>query len=616
MTEKKVGWLRRGWRFIWGLVSAVRRGLANLLFLGLLALVLYAVFSEEKITIAESSVLLLAPTGSVVDQRSFVDPLSRILDPEAMLAETPLYDLVDAVRQAAEDPRIVALALDLDDLEQIGISNVRELGSVLRAFRDTGKPVIAMGDNFTQQQYLLASYADEIYLHSMGAVGIQGFGVYPAYFHELLERLEIDIYVFRVGDYKSAVEPFLRDDMSIAAKQNNMRWLQSLWSNYTASAAVNRDLDPESIDNYVNNYDLALEKVEGNAARGALDAGLIDQILGREEMLTRVAELAGREDTDSDDLFVHFYDYLDHGLASLPLPGEAEGDIVAVVVAEGMIVDGDQPPGMVGGDSVAALLRNARQDDQVKAVVLRINSGGGSAFASEVIREQVALTQQAGKPVLASMGGMAASGGYWIAAGAAEIWAQPTTITGSIGIFGVFPSVNRTLAKWGIHSDGVGTTRMADAFRLDRPLSDISSNAMQATIDHGYQRFVQLVSESRGMSLEAVESIAQGQVWSGEDALAYGLVDSLGGLDEAIDAAAELAQLSDYEAVWMSDDNWLDMSLWQRLLSSSVQAVMRGLGEAVFARLPLLSLLGEPVEVPVLNDPAGVYMHCMDCASL
>ncbi len=612
MTEKRVGFLRRSWRFFWRLVTATRRAIVNLIFLVLVVVIIAAIIGEETFTVPENSVLLLAPTGKVVDQRSFIDPLVSLLDPEVLSAETPLYDLVDVVNKAAEDPRIVALALDLDQLRHIDISSTRELGAALNAFSAANKPVIAMGDHFDQHQYLLASYADEVYVHSMGEVGIQGFGVYPSYFNELLQRLKVDVHVFRVGEYKSAVEPFIRDDMSIAAKKNNLRWLRSLWGNYTSSVALNRDLDAKSIDDYVNNYDLVLKKVEGNAALGALNRGLVDQIMGRDQMLSRVAELVGRADTE--DLFVPFYDYLEHTDGILSEPESEGGGVVAVVVAEGMIVDGDQPPGAVGGDSIAALLLEAREDEQVKAVVLRINSPGGSAFASEIIREQLMLIQQAGKPVVASMGSMAASGGYWIAAGADEIWAQPTTITGSIGIFGVFPSIHRTLANWGIHSDGVGTSRLADAFRADRPLSDISRNAMQSMIEHGYQRFVQLVAESRGMSVEAVESVAQGQVWSGEDALAIGLVDSLGGLQEAIDAAAGLAELSEYDTVWMSDDSWLDAGLWQRFLGASAGVLVRHLGSSLLQGVTL-PWLDTALELPVLNDPRGIYLHCMDCAA-
>jgi protease-4 len=591
------------------LVTATRVGLANLLFLALVIFILVLMFGGEKQTVAKKSVLLLAPTGVVVDQRSFVDPLARLVNPAALLAETALYDLIESVQQGAKDPRIVAMALDLDELQQIDTSSARELGAAIKAFSATGKKVVAMGDSFDQSQYLLASYADEIYLHSMGEVGIKGMGVYPQYFKELLDKLNVDVHVFRVGEYKSAVEPFLLNDMSDSAKRNNLRWLQSVWANYTSTVGLNRDLDPASIDDYANHYDTVLAGAEGNAALAALNRGLIDKVAGRDQMLQRVAELAGRP--GGEELLLHSYDYLTPG--SLMSPLQAQGDVVAVVVAEGPIVDGEQPPGMAGGDSVAALLKKAREDSSVKAVVLRVNSPGGSAFASEIIREQVMLTQQAGKPVVTSMGNMAASGGYWIAADTAEIWAQPTTITGSIGIFGVFPTIDRTLSNWGIHSGGVGTTRMADAFRIDRPLSDVSSKALQATIDNGYQRFVNLVAQARGMSVEAVDSVAQGQVWSGEDALAVGLVDSMGGLEDAVAAAAKLADLSSYETVWMSDDDWLRAGLLQRMIGASARAFSQTVLANLFGDMASLPWLQKTVRLPVLNDPRGVYMQCLEC---
>jgi protease-4 len=613
MSDKQVGWLRKSWRGFWRFIRALRIGIANVIFLALLLVFLFFLFGGEKQSVRNTSMLLLAPTGSVVDQRSFVDPLARMINPEAALNETPLYDLIEVVQQAANDRRIVGIALDLDELQSIDVSSARELGAALRAFSSDGKKVVAMADNYGQNQYLLASYADEINLHSMGEVSIKGFGVYPNYYHDLLERLNVDVHVFRVGEFKSAVEPFLRDDMSIAAKQNNQRWLQSVWGNYTSSVAINRDLDPVSIEDYANNYDVVLERVEGNAALAALNRGLIDNIMGREAMLGQVAELTGS--ANPEEALVHFYDYLKPANDSLAMAQAIGEDVVAIVVAEGMIVDGRQPPGTAAGDSIAALLRKARENETVKAVVLRINSPGGSAFASEVIREQVMLTQQAGKPVVASMGSMAASGGYWIATGAAEIWAQPTTITGSIGIFGMFPTINRTLSNWGIHNDGVGTTRMTDAYRIDRPLSDIASNALQSTIEHGYHRFVELVSEARGMSIEAVDSIAQGQVWTGEDALAIGLVDSIGGLQDAVAAAAKLAQLAAYETVWMSADDWLDAGIVQRFLGASAAAFSERVASELFGGITSLPGLRDSVEIPLLNDPRGVYLHCLECTA-
>ena len=613
MSDQEVGPLRRGWRGFWRFIRALRIGIANVLFLLVLVFALFLLFGGESETVKNKSMLLLAPTGTVVDQRSFVDPLARMINPEVALSETPLHDLIEVVQQAAKDPRMIGIALDLDELLAIDISSARELGAALQAFRSEGKKVVAMADNYDQNRYLLATYADEINLHPMGEVSIKGFGVYPNYFKDLLDRLNVDVHVFRVGTFKSAVEPFMRNDMSPAAKQNNARWLSSVWANYTSSVALNRDLDADSIDAYANNYDEVLEAAQGDAARAALDRGLVDNIMGREAMLGRVAELTGR--AEPEDSLVHFYEYLEPSAESLALAAATGTDVVGIVAAEGMIVDGRQPPGTAAGDSIAALLRKAREDDAVKAVVLRINSPGGSAFASEVIREQVMLTQQAGKPVVASMGSTAASGGFWIATGAAEIWAQPTTITGSIGIFGVFPTINRTLEEWGIHSDGVGTTRMTDAFRVDRPLSEIGNNALQSTIEHGYRQFIELVSEARGMTPEAVDAVAQGQVWSGENALAIGLVDELGGLQDAVAAAAKLAELTDYESVWVSADDWLDAGVWRRFIDASASAF----AEAVLGRLlgdfAGVTGLQKPFSGPLRNDSRGVYLHCMECVA-
>jgi protease-4 len=610
MSDKAKGPLRRACGFIWRSVTALRRGLANLIFIAILAVVVIALVMERELKIEPGSTLLLAPTGEVVQQRSFIDPLARFLDPEALEAETPLQDLIDAVNAAQADARIDAILLDLRNLAYIDISSTRELGAALARFRQAGKKVIAEGDSFDQADYLLASYADEIYLHTMGMVGIRGFGVYTPYLKELLDRLRIDVHVFRVGQYKAAVEPFMRNDMSDAARQNNLGWLQSLWANYTGIVAQNRGLEAAAVHEYADQFDDVLERVHGDAAQAALDYGLVDQVLTREDMRERIRERLHVDDLDED--LVHFYDYLDNTDRA---GGQDDAkDAVAVVVAEGVIVDGEQPPGMAGGDSVAALLREAREDDHVKAVVLRIDSEGGSAFASEIIREQVKLLQQAGKPVVASMGSVAASGGYWIASGADEIWAQPTTITGSIGIFGVYPSIYRALSQWGIHTDGVGTAALAEGFRVDRPLPEAGSRALQSMIEEGYQRFIKLVAESRGLSVEAVEKVAQGQVWSGEDARHRGLVDQFGGLDDAVAAAAGLAKLEHYRTRWFSDESWLESSLWDRLWGVSAGMLEVRLrrellgGLAGLARWPRAAR-----ELPLFNDPAGVYVQCLQC---
>jgi protease-4 len=611
MTEQPVGIIRRSWRLFWRLVTGFRRFLANIIFLALIALLWMGLMVQDGEPIAPGSVLLLAPMGEIVEQSSLVDPLVSFVDPQLLESETVLHDLIAAVDAARVDDRIKAMVIDLNALSTIDISSARELGIVVQQFKESGKPVVAMADSYNQQSYLLASFADEIYLHSMGMVGIRGFGVYPTYYKDILERLKIDVHVFRVGEYKAAVEPFIRDDMSPQAKLNNLRWLESLWGEYLAMIAANRDLEPDAVEDYVNQFDQVLLQADGDAARAALDRGFIDQVMSREDMNQRLRE---RIDGDLDELMVHFYDYLDD--VSGASDGDEQDSAVAVVVAEGMIVDGRQPPGLAGGDTIAAQLRDARDEDRIKAVVLRVNSEGGSAFASEVIREQVQLLQQAGKPVVASMGGIAASGGYWIAAGADEIWAQPTTITGSIGIFGVFPSFYRGLSHWGIHSDGVGTTRLADGSRADRPLNNVARNSLQLMIEEGYRRFINLVADARGINVDAVDRIAQGQVWSGQAAQQQGLVDHLGGVDDAIAAAAALANLADYDTLWTDDERWLDASLLQRIWGVTASAVGERMTAAMRATLPFEAMLQPVANLPQLNDPAGVYLHCMECVRM
>lgn len=613
MTRKRPGFIRRTFRFFWRALTGLRRALANLLFLLLLVVIVVALVGEDVEWIRDDSILMLAPSGALVEQRSFSDPLVAFLDPDSLRSETVLHELTEVIEAAGKDARIKAMVMDLDELDSVDLSSARELGRALGAFRASGKPVFAAGDSFGQQQYLLASYADEIYLHPMGAVRIQGYGAYPLYFRGLLDQLKVDMHIFRVGDYKAAVEPYQRNDMSAEARRNNGRWLRSLWRDYTATVAGNRELESRALDRYVNGMDVLLARAGGDAAQAAVDAGLIDRIASRSEMLDIVGERSGVGDLgERREQLVSHGDYLNQLRRDWSLT--EKDDAVAVVVAEGVIVDGRKPPGVVGGETVAALLKRARKNENIKAVVLRVDSPGGSAFASEVIREQLDLLQQAGKPVVASLGGAAASGGYWIAAGADEIWAEATTITGSIGIFGVFPGFDRALAHWGVHSDGVGTTRLADAFRPERPLNEIGGAVMQAMVENGYQRFIELVARARGMKTAAVHDIAQGQVWSGRDALAHGLVDELGGLQDALDAAAGLAGLQRYETRWLRDNSWLNTSLWQRLLGASSAVAGARLQSALADAIP-----GRSLDTVLARQPdfsaGGLFLHCAVCVA-
>ena len=465
-----------------------------------------------------------------------------------------------------------------------------------------------MSGSYDQDSYLLAANADRVLVHNMGGVSIEGFSVVRNYLRDALEKLKVTIHVFKVGSYKSAVEPLLRNDMSEEAREANRGWLEPLWDLYRDRIVAARNITVNDFDYYVNNIDRVLAGSGGDAAQAALDYGLVDGIVSRPTLSNMMAEQVG---WDEDGYFnqVYYRNYLRFKRA-VNLPNNDAG--VGVIIASGNIVDGDQPPGTIGGDSLARLVRQARLDNKLKALVLRVDSGGGSAFASEVIRAELEALQQAGKPLVVSMSSMAASGGYWIAAGADEIWASPATLTGSIGIFGAFPTAERLLEDLGVHTDGIGTTAVAGKLRVDRPLDPIVARAIQRGIEHGYQRFINVVAEGRGKLPEQVKPIAEGRVWSGMDAHELGLVDRLGGLDGAITSAAQLAGLSD------------DSHRVLRLPLSPEEELLRWIMEAGVVSsqwLPasvstlLQQWLPSVKAMPVLNDPRGVYAQCLLCAA-
>jgi protease-4 len=497
-------------------------------------------------TVPSQSALLLNIDGRLVDQKAYMDPLASIMgqsDPKQK--ETLVQDVIDAINYGSKDKRIKTLVLSLDNMVYGGISKMQEIAPALEAFRAEGKKIIAFGNNYSQDQYWLASQADEVYMHPMGSVLVQGYGLYRNYFKQALDNLLINFHVFRVGEFKSAMEPFMRNDMSAEAKRSSLVWLNNLWSEYTQAVVERRGLSASAIDDYANNIDQLLAQYDGDSAAVAVATGLIDGLKTRDEINRYLVEQVGAVDDDSYYQAIGFEQYL--WIKSLELPKPASENKVGLIVAVGNIVDGEQPAGAIGGDSLEKLIRTARQDPKVRSLVLRVDSGGGSAFASEVIRNELELLQQAGKPLVISMGSMAASGGYWISAHADEIWATPTTLTGSIGIFGAFPTLDQSLAKIGVNTDGVGTTKLSGATRLDRPLQPIAARSIQSMINHGYSQFLNIVATGRDMSVDDVASIAEGRVWSGVDAKELGLVDKLGGLEQAIASAAELAGLADYD---------------------------------------------------------------------
>ncbi|MEZ5571943.1 MAG: signal peptide peptidase SppA [Halioglobus sp.] len=608
--------LRRILSAIWRGITRVRLAMSNILFLLMLAFIYFVYIGGAPEPLPEKAALLLNMSGTVVDQRAEVNPLEALLStPSPTNHEVLLRDVIDAIHYAEQDPAINSLVMELDSLIYVGISKTQEIAQALESFRKTGKPIVAIGDYYTQDQYLLASEADTIISHPMGGVALEGYSNYNNYFREALEKVSVNVHVFRAGDHKSAVEPFIRDDMSPAEKEVTSRWLENLWSQYTTTVESRRALKPGTVNDYINNFSERLASQGGDAAQTALQAGLVDKLLGRSDGNEYLVDLVGASNDDGLYEAVEFERYAAH---KRPLSlGVSETNRVAVITAEGNIIPGEQPPGNIGGDSLAQLIRGTVEDEGVKAIVLRVNSGGGSMFASEIIRQQLLHARDMGIPVVVSMGTVAASGGYYIAADADEIWATPSTITGSIGVFAAFPTFEDLLQRVGIYTDGVGTTDLAGSLRADRPLSPELVTALTSGVEFAYKSFVQIVAQGRNMTPEAVDPIAQGRVWSAEDALQAGLIDKVGTLSDAIAAAAKRASIEDFQVDYVEQPlSPRDMLMKQ--LANSVGSLNLWTASATNAALSglLAPVRGAVQELNSLQDPAHLYMRCTACGQV
>ena len=624
MADKNSGVLRR----LFGLVARLYRGfrsvILNLLFITLVVIIGVSIFSgDDKVEVPPTAALVLNLTGDLVEEKRWTDPvataINESLGAEEEAPEVLVADVVKVLQAATKDNRIQALVLDLSALGRGSLDKMQRIGNEITAFKAAGKKVFAYSGFYGQNQYYLASFADEISLTPMGAVLLEGYGSYPMYYKNALEKLKINTHVFRVGTYKSAVEPFLRNDMSDAAKEANSEWLNALWSDYKQQVAERRGF---AVDNFDETYGALLQKLqaaEGDLSQYAVNAGLVDAIKTREAFRRDLIAIVGENDDHSYN-HVTFDDYADLTIPAQQFTNPLT-DKVAVVVARGVIVDGSAKAGTIGGDSTAALLRRARHDDKIKAVVLRVDSPGGSAYASEVIAQEIRLLREAGKPVIASMGSVAASGGYWISAPANEIWAEPTTITGSIGIFGLLHTAEDAMATLGLNVDGVGTTELAGisgGLPLFKGLTVEAKDLFQLLIERGYSEFLSMVGENRNMSTTDVDKVAQGRVWTGAKALELGLVDKLGSIDDAVKAAADKAGLSLY-----------DIQVIQQELSPSEQMIKDLLGEAqaqgwlpqttASAEQQLLRKLTTQLKQDFVllnqfNDPNGIYSYCVSCS--
>lgn len=615
--------MSKNWSFarifskLWSGIDGVRKILHLIVLLFIFSIVVQALSSAAPSMPAKAA-LVIRPVGNLVDQLAG-DPYDRALQ-ELIGEERPetlVKDIVDGLEYAKTDKRVTAVVLDLTSMRGGGLSKLQRIAESIDDFRSSGKPVIASADLYTHGRYYLASRADEVYLHPDGLFALRGFGIYINYYKRLLDTLRVDWNVFKVGTHKSAPEPYTRDSMSDENRESMTSLLNQLWSKYKGDVLTARELDENTIDDVLNNLIEYTESLDGDLARLALEFGFVDDLLTRDDLRARILEASGTEpEEDGDFPATYLDDYLDQMRL---LKGDSEADEnVAIVVAAGEILAGSQPPGTIGADSTVKLLRKARHDDSVKAVVLRVDSPGGSQFASEVIRNEVQALKEAGKPVVASMSSVAASGGYWISMAADRIIASQYTITGSIGIYGMFPTFQRSLDAIGISTDGVGSTFWAGELRPDRRMSDEARTMFQLLIENGYDEFITKVAMHRGIDKEEVDTIAQGQVWTGSDAIERGLVDEIGDFDAAIAAAADLADL---------EEGQYGTKYFEKELSPGEQLVLDLFGGAKWlgfspeyftAKHSSIKRVANMVEDAIspllhLNDPKGIYAHCF-CA--
>ncbi|MGY6448500.1 signal peptide peptidase SppA [Vibrio parahaemolyticus] len=608
---KFIGLIFKG---IWKSITFIRLALANLIFLLMIA-VFYFAFTytgEGRPVIEKESALVMNLSGPIVEQRRYVNPMDSVagsLLGNEMPKENVLFDIVDTIRYAKDDAKVSGLVLALRDLPETNLTKLRYIAKALNEFKASGKPVYAVGDFYNQSQYYLASYADKVYMAPDGGVLIKGYSAYSMYYKTLLEKLDVSTHVFRVGTYKSAIEPFIRDDMSDAAKESATRWVTQLWSAFVDDVTTNRNINAKVLNPTMEELLTEMKSVDGDLAQLAVKMGLVDELATRQDIRTLFAKEFGSDGKDSYNA-ISYYDYL----ATIRPDYTLANHDIAVVVASGAIMDGQQPRGTVGGDTVASLLRQARNDEKVKAVVLRVDSPGGSAFASEVIRNEVEALKKAGKPVVVSMSSLAASGGYWISMSADKIVAQPTTLTGSIGIFSVITTFEKGFSKLGINTDGVGTSPFSGD-GITTGLSDGASQAFQLGIEHGYKRFISLVGSNRAMTVDEVDKVAQGRVWTGQDALSFGLVDQMGDFDDAVELAAKLANVTDYGIYWVEEP----LSPTELFLQEFMNQVKVSLGVDATSLLPKsLQPVAQQFEqdaslLQSFNDPKGQYAFCLNC---
>lgn len=597
----------------WMVLDASRRAVLNLLLLALVISLVATWLARGLVPLKEKTTLVLDLQGALVEQfsGSARDQLMAQVRGDKQ-RQTRLRDVLATLDAASKDDKISALLLDVDQLGGSGMASLREVAAGLERFKASGKPVLAYGDSFNQRGYFLAAQASEIYLHPMGMVMIEGFGRYRAYYKDALDRLGVDVNVIRVGTYKSFAEPYFANGPSKASQEAESYLYGDLWGRYTGAVEAARKLPAGAVTRGIETLPETLAALKGDTAKFALQAKLVDGLKTRDEMRDLLMTRGAKDDKGKSFRQVSFADYQAH-----VKPNKSSGPAVGVVVAEGEIVDGDASAGRIGGDSTARLIRQAREDEQIKAVVLRVNSPGGSAFASEVVRRELELTRLAGKPVVISMGDVAASGGYWISMSSDEVIADAATITGSIGVFAILPTANKLLDKLSVHTGGTTTTWLAGGFDPRRPLDPRLASSVQSGINHIYDEFTSKAALARKKPVAEIDAVAQGRVWTGAQAKERGLIDRLGSFDDALKSAAKLAKLEAEPRISYVER---DLGRLERLLSSFDSVLLPSMAAAVRAELGFVVPKGlQEVQAELAfvsglssgRQPYNAVVHCL-----
>ncbi len=610
MAEQSKGWLRR----IWSGITTSRVFLSNVLFLIIIAVIISALIPESDIPLEKDTVLQIKLEGEFTDRYisdDFASVLVQSLQDGDDTQQVVVYDLVETIKNAAGNPAISAISLVATDQLIADLSKITEVAHALRAFKQSGKPIIAYADMLRQNQYFLAAQADRISLNPEGMVELFGLSRQQLYFARALNTLDVNVHVYRVGEFKSAVEPFLRNDMSKPAKEANLLMLNSLWRHYKSFAAQTRGLPTEHFDQYANEIDELMAQNKGDIAKTALAHALVDELVSYTDWNAQLIEQFGHQSDDKTQ-----YKHIDWKAYHSRFVDRPHVDFtkkkVAVIVAQGEIVEADDAPDVVSSEKLIQQIQQVRKDDNIKALVLRVDSPGGSAFASEAIRDALTQLQDDGIPLIVSMGHLAASGGYLISATADQIWAYPSTITGSIGVFGALFTFERIAEFAGVTQDGVGTNKLANGISVLKDIPEAFDSVIQQSVENTYEKFVSTVAKGRGMSPPAVKAIAEGRIWDGKTAKDIGLVDHLGTFNDAIKAAATAANLEDYDIEFVKPKlEWFEL-LMLGLTKEMTTSIAPFVQTQSWMSHPVVKSLQAPLkQLERFNDPNYTYMHCM-----